>query len=759
MISVLDKLATTDQTVIDYTVIHAIPGRIRLKIPQLASVAYQSQLSQHLSCITQIQSFRINPVVLSVVICYCQSTVDDWEIWLSKILKVVQADQTSEALYHSQTMTQAEPTTIPNSLVPSTLAITKKSKFTFSIDMDGWSNLTLPLISTLLAFASNYFHQVWLRWGARTTLVMAAYPVAERAINSLVMKRQLNIDCLDLIALILSGLQGKLVTPSLVITLHELGDLIREHTARATEQNNANLLDTIGHFAWVERGGEILQIISDQVLVGDRVIVHPGERIPVDGMVLTGEATVDQQQLTGESMPIVAKPDTYVYASTLVRSGQISLQCGRVASQTRAAASIELLAKAPVHDTRMANYAAKLADKLIVPSLLLAGVVYATTQDPTRAASILTLDFVTGVRVSMPTAFLGALNHTTRHGILVRSGRTMELLAEVDTVVFDKTGTLTEGDIAVVGVTVINRRLTTKRIMQLAASAEQRITHPVAEAIVSYADQQNIKILNRSDWDYVVGSGMDAEIDGGRVLVGSEKFLREKGIIFDYSCFCLESVKKIEEKDWLSFVYIAWNGQLVGIIQYTDPLRSESAILIEKLQIRYGMQVHLLTGDHQDRANQVADKLNIPKSHVHAEAFPEDKARIVRDLHRQGKVVAFVGDGLNDSVALAYADVSISFANGSDIARETADVVLMNNDLLSILEAIAIAKETANLIEQNTILVVAPNLIGLGLASSIGLNPLLATIIHNGTAIAAGLNSLRPIVQHQLEAQIRSSNT
>jgi Cu2+-exporting ATPase len=399
----------------------------------------------------------------------------------------------------------------------------------------------------------------------------------------------------------------------------------------------------------------------------------------------------------------------------------------------------------------MANYAAKMADKLIVPSMVLAGIVFVTTGDPTRTASILTLDFVTGIRVSMPTAFLGALNHTTRHGILVRSGRTMELLAEVDTVVFDKTGTLTQGDIVVVDVESVNDNLPKTRILQLVASAEQRITHPVAEAIVNYAKQQNIEILPRKEWNYVVGSGMEAEIDGLNVLVGSEKFLRERGVNLD--SYSLDSLDQKTIREWLSLVYIACEGEFVGTIQYTDPLRLESPSLIEELQSRYGMNVHLLTGDNQTRAMQVAHKLNIPPHQVHAEAFPEDKAKIVRRLHREGRVVAFVGDGLNDSVALAYADVSISFADGSDIARETADVVLMNNDLNSILEAIAIAKETQNLIEQNTVLVVAPNIIGLGFASTIGLNPLLATVIHNGTAIAAGLNSLRPLVQHQLETQ------
>jgi Cu2+-exporting ATPase len=606
------------------------------------------------------------------------------------------------------------------------------------------SPLTLPLLATGLALASNQITSKLLETVARFTLLAAAFPVARRAYGSVAHHRKINIDCLDLMALGLSGIQGKLVTPALVITLHELGDLIREKTARATEQTTANLMDTIGREAWVERDGDVIRVPSDQVQVGETVVVHPGERIPVDGKVLSGEATVDQQQLTGESMPIVATQGTYVYAATLLRSGQLRLRCERVGNQTRAAASIELLAKAPVNDTRMANYAAQLADKLIVPSLVLAAVVYGTTQDPTRAASILTLDFVTGVRVSMPTAFLGALNHTTRHGVLVRSGRTLEMLAAIDTVVFDKTGTLTQGRIVVDAVTCLDDRHTETQILQWAASAEQRITHPVAEAIAAYAQGQAIPILPRQHWNYQVGSGMEAEIEGQTIWVGSEAFLRSKGLVSPGETLP-------SGRGGQSVVYVANPERVLGFITYTDPLRPESAALVNTFQHHYQLEVHVLTGDSGKRAQEVAQRLSIPAAQVHAEAFPEDKARIVRDLRRSGRVVAFVGDGLNDSVALAYADVSISFADGSDIARETADVVLMNNNLTSILEAIAIAKETQALIEQNTLLVVAPNVVGLGLAATVGLNPLWATLIHNGTAILAGLNSLRPLALHPFE--------
>ncbi|QCS50185.1 heavy metal translocating P-type ATPase [Picosynechococcus sp. PCC 11901] len=694
----------------DYKIVHQLVGRLRLKLIAFPENGY-GRLSAYFATLPWVETFRINPWAASVVI-----------------------------YYRPEQLRAAPLTQITASPPPKIAALSLWTQVR-------QSSLTLPLFATALGLASNQWESLLLTSLARLTLLGAGFPVAQRAIASLWQDHKLNIDCLDLLALIFSGWQGKLVTPALVITLHELGDLIREQTARATERTTANLMDTIGRWAWVEREGEIIQIESDRVQVGETVIVYPGERIPVDGVVIGGEATVDQQQLTGESMPIVAQVDTEVYAATLLRSGKLRIRCERVGHNTRAALSVELLEKAPVHDTRMANYAAQLADKLILPSLVLASMVYGTTQDPTRAASILTLDFVTGVRVSMPTAFLGALNHTTRHGILVRSGRTLELLAEIDTIVFDKTGTLTQGKIAIESVTpwgTWSDRLSPERLLQLAASAEQRITHPVAEAIVHHAQQQGIELLPRQGWDYQVGFGIKATIEGQTILVGSATFLEQEGI-------CPLVDQRETNNFAASTIYVASDQALLGWLAYTDPLRPESASLIAMLQHEHQMAVHVLTGDSHQRAHQVALALKIPAHHVHAEAFPEDKARIVRNLRRSGRVVAFVGDGLNDSVALAYADVSISFADGSDIARETADVVLMNNDLGTLLEAIAIAKETQALIEQNTLLVVAPNMIGLGLAATVGLNPLWATVIHNGTAIAAGLNSLRPLLQHQLE--------
>lgn len=727
--------------------IHQVPGRVRLRIGALPAQT-ASTLCLDLGRIPGITQTRINPAAQSLIVHY-QSPASPESIAIS-VAQLLQQHLPQNLYQHLQQSTHSDQ---PNAVLDEERSIAALSPALTqtltparpeAADDGEWSSLKLPVTAALLAFLCRLPRLTILRPVAALTVVAAALPVAQRAWDSLIQQRRLNIDCLDLLALSLSGWQGKLFTPAMVITLHELGDVIREQTARSTELQTTNLLDAIGRFAWVKTGDQPpQQIPSDQVQVGDTVVVYPGEQIPVDGPVIQGEAIVDQQSLTGEAMPVVKRSGDLALASTLVRSGQIYLRAERVGSQTRAAASIELLQKAPVHDTRMANYAEKLADRLILPSLMLATMVLLATRDPARAAAILTLDFVTGIRVSIPTAFLSALNHTTRHGVLVRSGRTLEQLAEVDTIVFDKTGTLTQGTIAITGIKTVEAGLAADQVLRLAAAAEQRLNHPVAEAIVQAAQQHPLDIPQRGEWHYEVGLGVQAQIEGQTVLVGSERFLRQAGVAWgNWSS---------PSDPWQSLIYVACDQQLQGAIQYSDPLRPESRQLIQTLQQDYGIDLHLLTGDQAERATQVAAALGIPSSRVYAEAFPEQKAKIVRHLHRSGRTVAFVGDGLNDSIALAYADVSVSFERGSEIARETADVVLMNNHLLDLLEAIAIARQTRQLIDQNTTLVVLPNLIALGLATTVGLNPLLATAIHNGSAIVAGINSLRPLLQHQLQ--------
>jgi len=323
---------------------------------------------------------------------------------------------------------------------------------------------------------------------------------------------------------------------------------------------------------------------------------------------------------------------------------------------------------------------------------------------------------------------------------VVRSGRALEKLAAVDTVVFDKTGTVTRGEPTVTGIEPVGGGVTASELLALAATAEQRLSHPVAEAVMRYARTHGVEPRGRRDWEYDIGLGVRATIDGRRVLVGSDRLLEREGVDLDRA-------GTGPEPPGASRVYVASDGDLLGTMAYADPLREESAEVLASLRARRGMEVHLLTGDRHETAEAVGAGLGIDPANTHAELFPEDKATVVRDLRTAGRTVAFVGDGVNDLPALAYADVSVSFGGATDVARETADVVLMDDDLRGLPEAVAIARQALRLINQNIGLVVGVNLGAVGLAATGALGPVSAALIHNGSTIVTGANGLRPLAR------------
>ncbi len=604
-----------------------------------------------------------------------------------------------------------------------------------------WRRLGLPGLTAALAVLSGPFGLAVPASLVAGAVGVSAIPIARRAVHSLRAERRLNIDVLDMTAIVLTTLRGSFLAPAVMIGLVEVGEAIRGRTARASEREVLDLLASMAQSVWIERSGERHLVPMEEVARGDTVVVYPGDRVPVDGRILDGTGSIDEHQLTGESLPVVRSEGETVYASTLMREGHLHIRVEQVGSETRAGRILRLMQDAPVHDTRIEDWAARVADRAVLPAFLLSGAVLLVTRNPARAASILITDFMTGIRVSVPTTVLAALTGAARRGILIRSGRALEKLAGVDTVVFDKTGTVTRGQPTVIGVEGMTQGMPALEVLALAASAEQRLTHPVAEAVVRYAEERGVKPRRRRSWHYDIGLGVRARVDGRTVLVGSDRLMEREGV--DLARFASPA----QRAKGLSRIFVASDGELRGSMAYADPSRPESRAVISGLRGMHGMEIHLLTGDKRPAAESVADELGIEQARTHAELFPEDKARVVRELRAAGRNVAFVGDGVNDLPALAYADVSVSFGGATDVARETADVVLMDDDLRGLPDAIAMAREAMRLSRQNIGIVAGTNLVALGLATAGALGPVSAAVIHNGCTIVAGANGLRPLVQ------------
>lgn len=705
---------------IDYEIVHITQERLRIRIPRLANdPEYASSLTWLIESFDFIVSVRINQPSSSLIV-YYEPDVSVTTVQKSLLNSIQQASVVE--------------------LPPGTVPIKRELR----PEIDWIERLGLPLVSLGLAVLSSQLMLPIPALAIGGLIAVAAAPFVTRLIETTVKERRLDADILDALWLGLYTIKGDFVGPSLMLSLMETGDALRDATARASERQFMDLFMGMDKSVKVERDGQEVQVPLKDVQKGDRVIVYPGEMIPVSGRVLRGTALIDEHKLTGESTLVSRSEGQVVHASTLLLEGKICILTKRIGKNTRLGVTVELLQSAPVHDTRVEDYAAKVADATIVPTLLLSGAIFAVTRDVSRSLAPLHLDFSHSIRIAVPSTVLAALTYAARHGIYIRSGRALEVLARTDTVVFDKTGTLTQGNAKVVAVKTARPEISSAYVLQIAASAEQGNTHPVASAILRHAQENNIKIRPCEAWDYRIGFGVVAQISGQRILAGSYRLMLQEGIDINPTHQRHPELRTVSQ----STVYVAMGGELLGVILYTDPVRPESAQVITILESQ-GQQTYILSGDSQRVASRVAQELGINSNHVYAESFPDQKVDVIRRLQGQERTVVFIGEGINDAAALAHADVSISFASGIDIARETADVVLLDDDLRGIPHAIAIAKQAMDIIYQNTALIAIPN-IGVVLAGILfAFDPVLGVIVSNGSALIAELNSFRPLFNAQ----------
>ena len=390
----------------------------------------------------------------------------------------------------------------------------------------------------------------------------------------------------------------------------------------------------------------------------------------------------------------------------------------------------------------MQNHAERFADRLVLPTLGLAIGIAAVTADFNRFLSLVIVDFGTGIRVAAPTAVLSSMTHAARVGIVIKSGGHMEKLANVDTVVFDKTGTLSVGTPHVVHMQSFNRHVSPEHLLALAVAAETRLQHPVAEALREKSRELQLVLPQCDETEYRIGLGVEGRVNGYYMHVGSERFLRQNDIRVDH----IATERALIDERGCSCLYVAIDGELAGLIAYEDRIRPESRQIVETL---HGMGIRdtiMLTGDNAVVAKAVGKRVGLTRQV--ANMMPADKAEVILQLQREGRSVAMVGDGINDSPALSFADVGIAMKYGADITHESADVVLMEDSLWKLIKAIEISRGAVGLIKQNYGIVAAMNAVALGLALPGGLvSPEVTAVISNGSAIVASLNGIRPALR------------
>jgi Cu2+-exporting ATPase len=602
------------------------------------------------------------------------------------------------------------------------------------------SPMGLPTLSLLMAFSANP-----VVMAANMPLMFwNAIPIAKRAWKVWSNESRLNIDVLDTLAISASVLQGNPLAGCIVTWLIKLGDWIRDLTAAGQKRAISELLEFQTKTAWVLRDDHVVQIPAAQLAVGDLVVVYPGEMISVDGEIIDGHATIDQKTITGEGLPVNRTVGEAAFAATVIREGQITVRALRVGSATTAGQIVHLVESAPIGDTRMQNHAERFADRLVAPTLALATGTAALSGDFNRFLSLVIVDFGTGIRVAAPTSVLSSMTHAARAGIIIKSGGHMEKLAGIDTVVFDKTGTLTHGTPAVIDVLSYQDCITPNHLLGLAAAAETKLQHPVAEALRSRARQLQVNVPECNETTYRLGLGVEGQVNGYYLHVGNERFMRQSSIATAKAAFDRAA---LDERGYSS-LYIAVDGQLAGLVPYSDEIRSESRPVIQRLREMGIANSIMLTGDNGVVARAVCR--NIGLTEHFADMLPSDKASVIQDLQRSGRRVAMVGDGINDSPALSFADVGIAMKHGAEVTHESADVILMEDSLWKLVKAVEISQGAVRLIRQNYTIVAGLNAVALGLALPGGLiTPEVTALISNGSAILASMNGIRPILRYQ----------
>jgi heavy metal translocating P-type ATPase len=540
---------------------------------------------------------------------------------------------------------------------------------------------------------------------------------------------------------------GMIATGHLVLAAFSgvLGGFFMKIVKKAEESSEKQLINVFsGHpnRVWIEKDGIEIQVDFNTLQKGDHVIVNAGEIIPVDGGVIqTGLANVDQHILTGESQPVELDVGDKVFASTLLLSGRIAILVETTGEETVAAGIGQVLNKTQNYKENLIARGRKIADSFLPLGIGVTATTLAVL-GPTSALAVMWSGLGTNMAILGPLSVLNYLQILSRHGILIKDGRVLESLRQVDTVVFDKTGTLTLEQPTVGKIHCLGN-YDENTVLSYAAAAEYRQPHPIAKAIVDKATSKNLKMPDLDAANYEVGYGIKVTIDGQLIRVGSGRFMTRENIELPEIA---QDIQTQAEKEGFSLIYIAINQQLGGILEMHPSIRPEAAATIKYLKQR-GMKLYIISGDHEHPTKRMAETLGI--DHYFAEVLPENKAKLVKQLCEEGRFVCFIGDGINDAIALKSAQVSISLKGASTAATDTAQIIFMDGTLNHLEQLFHLADEFENTMHTNFISTIIPGVICIG-----GVY-----FLHFGIAMGMGLyyvgsaiglsNTLWPLVKHQ----------
>lgn len=564
-------------------------------------------------------------------------------------------------------------------------------------------------------------------------VAVGLYPLVKTGFLDLIHERKIGTEIFVTIATLVAVLGGETVAGAVLMVIILIAEFIAELNTDRARASIKELIGSVPQVALVRNGGGERIVPVAEVKVGDIVLVRAGEKIPVDGHVITGQGSVNEAPITGESIPKDKVVGSLVFAGTVVESGALDIQTDKVGVDTTFSRIIALVENAEAQQAPVQKLADQVAAWLIPVVFVFLIVVYWVTRDVRTIVTLMIFTSPAELGLATPLVMIAAIARAARHGILIKGGLYLESLARVDTMVFDKTGTLTANKPEVVRIECRNPAFSESELLRLAAAADRRSAHPLAKAVVNHAERLKLTVPEPEQYEQLQGRGVKATIEGHVVLVGNSALLQENGVTL------AEAVVSGGQTP----IHIAVDGQFSGVIYIADTLRPGAHEALISLKSTGVKRIVMLTGDNAATAKAVGDKLGVDE--VRANLLPADKVAAIAELQKLGHRVAMVGDGINDAPALAQADVGIAMGGaGTQAALEAADIVLMTDDLSKIAGARAIARRAYRTVQENLFVGVGVvHVLGITAALLGWIGPIEAAIIHLGPDVLVFVNSVK----------------
>jgi Cd2+/Zn2+-exporting ATPase len=584
----------------------------------------------------------------------------------------------------------------------------------------------------------------WMKFGPSTlptgfaiaSLVLGGYPIVKSAIKALLIP-DLNVDTLVSVAAISATVVQAYQEAATVIFIMLLGEFLEHLTVGKTRKAIASLIQLSPKTAWVRREDKEVQIPIEEVKTKEVVIVKPGERVPVDGKIISGCGSINQSTLTGESIPVEKGVGDRVYCGTINESGSCEIETTQVAEDTKLAQIKRLILEAQAEKSPTQRVMDRFARYFIPAILLIAFATFLITGDPIRAITILIVACPCALVLGTPTAVVAAIGNAARQGILIKGGVFLEQMGRLKTLLMDKTGTLTHGRPKVVEIKALDG-MDEKEVLYWAAIAEKRSEHPLARAIQEKAEETGLHIPHPESFENFRGKGVKAQWNSKTIILGSSEMLKGEGIEI------LESAKELlksKESQGMTSLFVTLDNRLLGILSIADTLREGAKEAIDKIREQGVSEIWMLTGDSELVADRIGKQLGI---RYEAKLLPEEKVMRVKEWKKQGQTVAMVGDGVNDAPALAAADIGIAMgAVGTDVAIETADIALMTDELKKISTVIRLSRKALRVINENLVFALVFNTVLVILSAQGWVSMILGAVMHQASSLLVILSSMR----------------